>query len=210
MTEPRETSPTVVTLAGDRLPEVVDALHEAFYDYPVMRYVLGERSGYDADLRTLIRLFVLSRHLRGEWMFGVEAADGRSGLEGVAVASRPDGRPAPVELDEVREHTWRTLGGEARVRYEAFGAACAPFQVDAPHLHLNMVGVRPRAQGTGVGRLLVERVHRLSSEDAASTGVTLTTENPANVTLYQHLGYRVVGQAVVSPSLRTWGFFRPN
>ena len=41
-------------------------------------------------------------------------------------------------------------------------------------------------------------------------GVTLTTEDQANVSLYEQLGYEVVGQVVVAPELRTRGFFRPD
>jgi len=41
-------------------------------------------------------------------------------------------------------------------------------------------------------------------------GVTLTREDQANVSLYEHLGYEVGGQAAVAPELRTWGFFRPD
>jgi GNAT superfamily N-acetyltransferase len=73
-----------------------------------------------------------------------------------------------------------------------------------------MIGVRGRAQGEGLGRLLIEHVHSLSHEDSESEGVTLTTEDSANVSLYEHLGYEVVGKVVVAPELTTWGFFRPD
>ena len=39
-------------------------------------------------------------------------------------------------------------------------------------------------------------------------GVTLTTEDPSNVPLYEHFGYQVVGHARVAPGLESWGFFR--
>jgi hypothetical protein len=37
--------------------------------------------------------------------------------------------------------------------------------------------------------------------------VSLTTEVPQNVRLYEHFGYEVVGHARVSPELETWGLF---
>jgi hypothetical protein len=61
-----------------------------------------------------------------------------------------------------------------------------------------------------VSRRLLESVHERSHRDPHSVGVTLTTEDPANVGLYQHFGYEIVGQAVVAPGLTTWGFFRPD
>jgi GNAT superfamily N-acetyltransferase len=73
-----------------------------------------------------------------------------------------------------------------------------------------MVGVPPRHQGHGLGRALLERVHRMSRERADSRGVTLTTETEANVSYYERLGYRIVGRETVAPGLETWGFFRPD
>jgi ribosomal protein S18 acetylase RimI-like enzyme len=82
--------------------------------------------------------------------------------------------------------------------------------VDVPHIHLNMIGVSRAAQGSGLGRKLIDHVHLMSRQDASSQGVTLTTEDPANVPLYEHFGYTVVGQTRVSPTLGAWGFFRPD
>jgi hypothetical protein len=43
-----------------------------------------------------------------------------------------------------------------------------------------------------------------------SQGVSLTTEEPRNVTFYQHLGYQIIGEGSITPEMRTWGFFRYN
>jgi GNAT superfamily N-acetyltransferase len=187
---------------------VVDVLHESFHDYPVMRFVLGpDAADYDGRLRTLVHFFVMARVFRGETLLGVPGGDG---LVGVALVSRPGGSPPPPELHELRSEVWGELGSEAEARYGAFADACGPFQVEAPHLHLNMIGVRHVAQGTGVGRYLLEAVHDLSAADSDSYGVSLTTENPKNVALYRHFGYDIVGEAVVGPQLTTWGFYRPD
>jgi GNAT superfamily N-acetyltransferase len=73
-----------------------------------------------------------------------------------------------------------------------------------------MLGVRTDAQGKGLGRRLLDRVHTLARDDAHAQGVTLTTEDPKNVALYRHCGYEVVGQARVAPELETWAMFRPD
>ena len=197
----------VRTLTAEDIPEVVDALHESFHDYPVMRFVLAGSRDYEKELRTLVRFFVMARSLRGEPLLGIGDADHMSG---VALVSRPDRQECLPELEPIRSTTWAALGDGARTRYEAFGDATAMFRVDAIHIHLNMIGVRRAAQGKGVARALIETVHRMSREDPTSTGVTLTTEDEANVPLYEHLGYRVVGHAEVVPGLETWGFFRPD
>jgi len=197
----------ILTLDAERATDVVDVLGEAFFDYPVMRFVVGDEPDYEARERRLVGLFVMARVLRGEPMLGVPGA---SGLEAAAIVSRPDGRPAPDAFRSLAREVWQDLGAPARARYEAFAAACAPFQVAQPHLHLNMIGVRRAAQGKGLARTLIDRVHAMSQDDATSQGVTLTTEDPRNVALYEHLGYEVVGTATVAPKLTTWGFFRPN
>jgi ribosomal protein S18 acetylase RimI-like enzyme len=195
----------VVTI--DDPDEVVDVLCEALHDYPVMRFVLGrDRIDYERDLKTLIGLFVMSRALRGEYLFGVR---GQRGLEAAAIVSRP-GTPSPPALAALREEVWSALGDEARTRYDAFVAACSPLEPAGPHLHLNMIGVRRGGQGSGRGRLLLDHVHAFSRDDPASAGVSLSTENPRNVALYEHVGYVVKGHTVVSRELETWALYRPD
>ena len=73
-----------------------------------------------------------------------------------------------------------------------------------------MVGVRPVAQGRGLGRRVIEAVHRLAAEDAEAEGVSLSTEDEKNVPFYQHLGYRILGRAEVAPALTTWAFYQAD
>lgn len=193
------------TLTADDVPAVIDVLCDAFVDYPVMRFVLGD-DDYERRLPRLVRFFVLARVLRGETLLGV----GEGGaLRGAALVSRPES-PSPPTLAALREEVWLELGSGARARYEAFGAATAAFVVDAPHIHLNMLGVRRSDHGAGLGRRLTDRVHGISASDPTSTGVTLTTEDESNVAFYEHLGYEVLGRAEVGPGLRSWGFFRAD
>jgi GNAT superfamily N-acetyltransferase len=162
---------------------------------------------YSRDLRTLISLFVMSRVLRRDLLLGIGQP---VSLDAAAIVSRPGGPPSPPALTEFRERVWHELGPEAQALYEAFGSAWAPFQVDEPHLHVNMIGVRRVAQGRGLARALLEHVHALSEEDPESRGVSLSTEDPANVSLYEYFGYRVIGHATLLGDVQAWGFYRPN
>ncbi|HEX7120964.1 MAG TPA: GNAT family N-acetyltransferase [Gemmatimonadaceae bacterium] len=195
-------------LSAEHLDEIVDVLADAFYDYPVMRWVLGPTPPYDERLRRLITFFVSGRILRHETIFGVREAGGS--LVAVATTTRPDSPPAPSALIELREATWATLGSGARARYEAFAAAGQTVPLPEPHYHLNMIGVRRAQQGTGLGRLLLDALHAHAEKDPRSAGVSLTTERESNVRLYQHVGYRVAGQVPVSEALTTWIMFRPR
>ncbi|HEX2220699.1 MAG TPA: GNAT family N-acetyltransferase [Gemmatimonadales bacterium] len=206
MADPRP-QPTPRLLTGpEAADQVIEILREAFADYPVMRYVLGADGDYAERLRTLIGFFVAARVLRGDPMFAVSSG---SELTGVAICTLPGGSPPP-ELDAVRERTWATLGPGALERYQHCVRAWEPLAVAEPNLHVNMLGVRPRYQGRGLSRLLLERVHALSRELPDSAGVTLTTETATNVALYQRFGYRIVGHREIAPGLETWGFYRPD
>jgi ribosomal protein S18 acetylase RimI-like enzyme len=100
--------------------------------------------------------------------------------------------------------------------------SCARRCASGPHYHLGVLAVHPDRQGKGVGRVLLDALHRLSASDPASTGVSLNTEKTTNVELYRHVGYRVIGEAgladgaPVAPesaergTLHTWCLFRPD
>jgi GNAT superfamily N-acetyltransferase len=186
--------------------DAVRVLCRAFFDYPVMRYVLGRQGDYPERLRTLIGFFHGARVLRDDAIIGI--SDGHT-LVGVALCSLPD-RVGPPELDLLRDRTWAALGADARARYDDCVRAWESTGVDEPNIHVNMLAVVPDRQGRGLARVLLERVQAMSRERADSRGVTLSTESEPNVALYRHMGYRVVGEATIAPGLRTWDFFRPD
>jgi len=199
---------SVQVLTETEVPAITEVLCEAFYDYPVMRWVLAPAGpDYDLRLTQMVGFFVAARFYRGEALLGVEH-DGSLGA--VAITSDPNGAVSPPELAVAREAMWSQLGGAARARYEAFGSACAPLLMDGPHIHLNMIGTRSGARGKGYGRVLLESVHAISESDPLSRGVSLTTEDPANVPLYESFGYEITGHARVSAEVETWAFFRPD
>lgn len=187
---------------------VTRVLVDAFYDYPVMRYVLSGSTDYDAHLARLIGLFVAARVLRSDAIYGVR----REGeLCAVATTSTPnDGQPEPAEFAALRDAAWAELGENARERYARCITAWEPLGMAVPQIHINMLGVLRRMHGRGLGRLLLDRVHAASASSGFSEGVTLTTELPGNVQLYQHCGYLIVGHVDVAPGLETWGLYRPN
>ena len=197
----------VTNVPPEDIHQAVTALCDAFRDYPVMRFVLGSVDDYDRRLRTLIGFFVSARVFRDEPVVGIYDRDGT--LAAAALVTLPGERPLPEALSLRRESVWKELGPAERERYEAFGSACAQFVVEAPHHHLNMIGVRPSHMGRGLGRKLLEAVHQMSDADDGSAGVSLSTESQQNLPLYEHFGYRQLGHAVVGPGLETWAFFRP-
>ena len=198
---------TVRMLDREAVPHVVSVLAEAFHDYPVMRFVLGNGDDYDLRLARLVTYFVTARVLKGETLLGIGDSPP---LLAAALVSLPHGPPGPPAMDALRAETWRALGSDARKRYDVFSRAAAPFVVPASHLHLNMIGVRPSEQGRGLGRALLDAVHGMSASNPESGGVSLTTEVAANVALYERFGYAVVGRAPVADAFTTWTMYRPD
>lgn len=191
------------------LSSVVDVLCEAFSGYPVMRYVLGEGAEEDGRLRRLVDFFVRARAVRDEPLLAMAEGDD---LVAAATVSFPGVAPKPgalVAMARLR-YVWRDLGPEARARYDRCGDAWRPLDVEVPHIHVNMIGVRRRHRGKGLARRLLDEVHALSRSDQGSQGVTLTTEDPRNVGFYEHLGYAVVGHVRIAPELESWAMFKPT
>jgi GNAT superfamily N-acetyltransferase len=200
--------PPVQRLDERYTEQIASLLCEAFEDYPVMRFILGSKDDtYHSRLRRLIHLFVSARFYRNEPVLGI--FDGSEIIAG-ALLSYPDTIKHPPMLLALRNSVWKELGEAAHSRYDTFNAANKPFGIAVPHINVNMIGVSSRYQGKGLGSRLMEEVHRLSIEDSASNGVSLTTEIRKNITFYERLGYGITGYTQVTPELETWAFYRPD
>ena len=201
-------TPRVTHLPAERAHEAVATLVDAFHDYPVMRYAVGEAGAdYDRRLDLLIRLFVGRRMAYRHPVLAVE--DGGA-VVGIATLTPPPGDPPPPtpEVEAERAALWSELGEAARQRMERLVEVWERLKVNGSHYHLNMLGVRRSRAGQGIGRILLDEVHRLSREHPDSAGVSLSTEDPKNVLLYQHCGYEVRHHERVAPDLETWILFR--
>lgn len=204
-------APAVISIPPDRLDDVVDVFAEAFSGYPVMRYAVGPDGDVNARERRLVRLFVTRRVARGGPMYAVSNRENSSGknFAGAILLTLPDEPAATEEVARISAEAWAELGEDARLRYDEYAKASNFFATFPPHLHLNMIGVRAAEKGSGLGRRLLEKTRELAEANPLCSGVSLTTENPRNVDLYQHFGYDVVGHATFGPGIETWGLFLP-
>ena len=103
-----------------------------------------------------------------------------------------------------------TIGEVAAERFLTTLSAIDPFhQRDVPraHWYVFVLGVSPEAQGTGLGRALLEPV--IDRARAEGLPCYLETAQPKNVGFYQHLGFRVLVDMVeLKSGLRLWTFRR--
>ena len=170
-----------------------------------MRFTVGPDGDVEARERRLIRLFVERRVTRGGPMFGGPSSG--KNIDGAILLTQPGEPEMTAEAARISGEAWRELGDAARRRYDEYAQASNFFRDYPPHLHLNMIGVRASAKGTGLGGRLLQKVRALAEETPAYEGVSLTTENPRNVDLYQHFGYDVAGEGAFGAGLTTWGMY---
>jgi GNAT superfamily N-acetyltransferase len=197
---------TIEQIGPAEAAEVVDVLWESFYDYPVMRFVLGDAGHYDGRIARMISLFVTARALLNDAMLGI-----RHHGELIAVATTSDpANGAHPDFAGLRDTVWRELGADAKARYDLCVNAWDSMATATPQLHVNMIGVRRAHQRGGLARALLNEVHNLARTGGRWEGVSLTTENPRNVPFYEGQGYQVIGECDVAPGLRAWSFWRPN
>jgi ribosomal protein S18 acetylase RimI-like enzyme len=198
----------VIRFPDEREPEATEVMIDAFRDYPVMRFVIGNAGDdYERRLRLLVGFFTTSRFLKGYPVLGV--VDGTDTALAAANINPPQEVTSPPELQVLWENVKTELGAEAVSRLDAFASACDEFERPEPHYHLGMIGVLHGQQGCGHARRLIETLHQQSRDDPQSWGVSLTTENPNNRAIYRHMGYREVGEVELD-GLTTWGFERSD
>lgn len=183
----------------------VEVLAASFYEYPVWTYTLSDAGPeYDVRVRNLVGFFCDFRFGQGWPVLGAREGDE---LVGVALLSAPGGEPPAAAMQLQQARLQELLGPAAAARIEAYETVSEGLKLDQPHYLLGMLGVLPSRQGQGVGRLLLDHVHRISASDPESTGVCLSTEDPANVPFYERAGYVVTGEADIR-GIHTWAMFR--
>ena len=196
----------VEELSEDKTHEAISVLSDAFYDYPVTRYILGSKDNYKKRLQRVVGFFVKAHILRREPMLGIYNSD--KILVAAAIVSLPGNIPAPEELTEYRKNLWLELGIEEQKRYELYGNIAGTLLPKEPHHHLNMIGVKTGYKGKGLARKLIEAIEELVRSHSDSSGLSLNTETESNVKLYLHLGFKLIGHAKIDSNLETWAFFK--
>jgi GNAT superfamily N-acetyltransferase len=177
-----------------RLPELARILGRAFADYPVARAAFGNASGSPQEWFTRMGQTALENRLKME--MPVFAADRDSEPVGVAVVSASD-RRTPPELSARFDELTAEAGHDTQAFFQEFIKVVDAISPTDPHVWLAILGVDPSAQGTGVGRQLIETTVQFARDSGTYTGVALDTEDAKNVEIYQRCGFRLIGESAV-------------
>ena len=130
---------------------------------------------------------------------GIYVPDGfsyRIGDEGACMWMMPGG-DASFGLGFYARFALRTLfasGPGAVARGIKTGEAMDARHPDFPHAYLFSIGVRPSAQGKGLGRRLITPV--LEACDRTGTRAYLENSNPANTAFYTSCGFAELGAPI--------------
>ena len=83
------------------------------------------------------------------------------------------------------------------------------YRPNEKHHYLICIGVAPEFMGMGIGKKMLNTLHTVADEDSSSIGIGLDTENPNNVALYEHFGYKLTGTENLD-GLTIYTMFRPS
>jgi ribosomal protein S18 acetylase RimI-like enzyme len=203
-----ESKVEVVSLSRTDLSAAVGVLSHAFATEPMVNYAFSVSNiPLEDSLRALFHFSCEVRLLLAWPLLGT--MDEKGELAGVAGFSLPGEVQWPQALATVYEAFKTSVGPESAARIEEYSYLADLHRPPLPHYQLGMIGVHPRAQGKGHARALIRTLHQMSDADPESIGVWLDTSDPHNVSIYEHLGYRVIAQEPLE-QITVWGMFRPK
>ncbi|MBE2998532.1 GNAT family N-acetyltransferase [Nocardiopsis sp. HNM0947] len=175
-----------------------DTLTAAFAEYPFTRHTISA-DDHLARLREFQRLFLAEIGLpHGRvWV--------SDGLDAVAVWSTPAGDAGPT-LQQLLPRLVE-LAGDRSDAHASAEAAMEAHRPAEPVWFLGTVGVRPSAQGRGLGRAVIEP--GLAAADAEGVPAFLETSTDANVGVYKALGFEITAEYdLPDGGPRTWAMLR--
>ena len=191
---------------GD-LDRAAGVLASAFHDDPLWQFLIPETGRREQTLDAFFRA-VLTFSFTNQSVYGAGEP-----LAAVAVWGFPGQAKAKV-ASQVLVRFLKLAAGpflfsafRARGVFSRFERMQKKYAPD-PHYYLQTVGVAPQAQGQQLASRLIRPF--LEQADAQGMGAYTETVTPANVTLYEHYGFRVVEECpVTGTGLTCWGFYRP-
>ena len=117
-------------------------------------------------------------------------------------------------MDISEQFLWRlkmflTTGYECTQRFIQYITDVQAAIPKENHRMVTLIGINPRYQKQGLGKMLMEAVHEVCSEDTSSTGIYLDTGNSKYSHFYESLGYEKKSTVKVG-GIEEAVFFRPN
>jgi ribosomal protein S18 acetylase RimI-like enzyme len=185
------------TATVDDADAMAAVLADAFFDDPLFGWLFPDPSGRPRVSQAMFA--ILGRHLylgRGESLCGPDVA---------GFWEPPD---AGGDDDLWAEHGAELAAAvEGQVeRLGLLGEAMAAHHPPDPCWYLPMLGVRPGAQGRGLGGELL--AHKLAQIDAVGGAAYLEASSPRSRGLYERHGFELVEEFAAEGSPPLWAMWR--
>lgn len=182
----------------------VEALCAAFMNDPLFLYAIPDTRHRARWLPHLVGELAAQTQRFGHCRAAI-------GADGAIVAAMLAGPYPPTSLERMRMTARLALLPAPWVppiahlrRFEPYGHAWHAMHVKGAHLYVHMLGVRPGAQGRGIGRRLMATLFD------SSLPIYLETQTERNVPFYASMGFAVTDERHPHPDgPNTWGMIRP-
>ncbi|WP_417514655.1 GNAT family N-acetyltransferase [Marinobacter sp.] len=188
----KKPEPVIVRLDVNALNEARSILYDAYRNEPTFQFLFNHRKpGYKQRVRATIRELVDLYFELEQEAVGVMVNDT---LVAVAFIGDPD-----LRLDLASQFSWRirmvlTAGFASTRRYLDYHEKIRAMLPQPLAHQLPMMGVNPKYQNRGYGRVLLKAVQRLCAENPRGSGLVLDTGNSRYLPFYESEGFRSLGK----------------
>lgn len=183
--------PAIVRLDETAFNEAKSILYQAYRHEPTFQYLFDHRKpGYDRRVRATIRELLNLYFELNQEAIGVMADNT---LIAVAFIGAPE-----LRLNLAEQLSWRlrmilTAGFASTRRYLDYHEKIRGMLPGEGTHQLPLMGVHPKYQNRGVGRMLLAAVEALCSENPQANGLVLDTGNSRYLPFYESEGFRSLG-----------------
>jgi GNAT superfamily N-acetyltransferase len=188
----------------DDIPGLSRTLARAFYDDPVMMWLLPNDKARTAQLRRLFATMTRHHHLaRG----GVEVACDGPGIGAAALWDPPNQWQDTRRGELMMTPTFIRVFGLRAAQGRAVQELMKRVHPEEPHWYLAVIGSDPTVRGKGFGQALMRS--RLDRVDAEHAPAYLESTKRENVPYYQRFGFAVTGEITLPDGGPTmWAMWR--
>jgi ribosomal protein S18 acetylase RimI-like enzyme len=188
--------PTVKIISKDEKDKALDIFTMAFVNDPAMRWLMPEASVYLKKLGAA-QMALGGRALQHETAHVLD--DNSAAAFWLPPGVGPDEEAMGAFVSNVPPESCR---GDVAGLAEQMGG----YHPEEPHWYLAALGVDIKAQGKGMGSILMK--HALMRVDRERKAAYLESSNPRNIPFYERHGFEVIGRIqsgsspVITPMLR--------
>ena len=182
---------TLIELADAHHSQAVDVLTEAYLNDPFFKYVCGFNKKNDRKKPFLLaQVFYNSYIQRGISAIGFMD---KENLVGVGIVSEPKNKISslPLLIELIR----MLLFGQFGITFRILIYLISTFndRVDTKKYYdLRLLAVDTGYRKHGYASILIAHIENRSKEHSESQGIILSTHNPENLPIYEHLGFSII------------------